>query len=69
MNEAGGGWGTCRGSLTVPPCSEGLTWIVLTTPVTVRNLQSYSIPHLCNNVVFLLFLFVREADGKKELEV
>lgn len=38
-----------RGSLTTPPCSEGITWIVLTTPVYASTAQIEAFQHLQKN--------------------
>jgi carbonic anhydrase len=36
---AGKGYYTFQGSLTTPPCSEGVTWFVLKQPVTVSDTE------------------------------
>lgn len=33
------GYYTYTGSLTTPPCSEGITWLVLKTPVEISDVQ------------------------------
>jgi carbonic anhydrase len=40
------GYYTFRGSLTTPPCTEGVTWLVLKTPVEVSSAQIATFAHL-----------------------
>ena len=42
----GGGTFVFPGSLTTPPCSEGVTWIVFETPVTVSRAQVDGLLHI-----------------------
>ncbi len=37
---------TYTGSLTTPPCSEGVRWLVLTTPITLSEAQIEAFSHL-----------------------
>jgi carbonic anhydrase len=43
------GYYTYTGSLTTPPCSEGVTWLVLKTPVEVSNAQIDQFAHFYKN--------------------
>ena len=43
------GYYTYTGSLTTPPCSEGVTWLVLKTPVEVSNAQIQKFAHIYKN--------------------
>jgi len=40
------GYYTFQGSLTTPPCSEGVTWLVLKTPMEVSSAQVATFAHL-----------------------
>jgi len=40
---------TYTGSLTTPPCSEGVTWFVLKTPVEMSNDQIQKFAHIYEN--------------------
>ena len=42
---------TYMGSLTEPPCAEGVTWIVMKTPVLVSAQQAHSFGQIYNNNV------------------
>jgi carbonic anhydrase len=39
LMPADSGYYTYDGSLTTPPCSEGVRWIVLKNPITVSQAQ------------------------------
>jgi len=43
------GYYTYTGSLTTPPCSEGVTWFVLKTPVEMSNAQIQKFAHIYKN--------------------
>jgi carbonic anhydrase len=34
------------GSLTTPPCSEGVTWLLMTTPVQMSETQIATFAHI-----------------------
>ncbi len=41
---------TYPGSLTTPPCSEGITWVLLTTPASVSRAQVETFKHIVGEV-------------------
>ena len=43
------GYYTYTGSLTTPPCSEGVTWLVLKTPLEMSDAQIDQFAHIYKN--------------------